>query len=94
MNLKEMYKEIFEVVSRVTDVDEHSILNSNVEDAVDARYLLIHFLSQKLTDNQIASLTKLTRQSVNKIRNNFQYRIRKWSVSTNMQLISKEIETI
>lgn len=80
-------------VKNETGVEEYEMLHSNSEEAVDARYILIHLLSQKLTDSQISSVTKLTRQSVNKIRNNFQYKIKKWSVATNLQHISNDVAT-
>lgn len=89
----DLYKEVVVVVKNETGVAEYEMLHSNSEEAVDARYILIHLLSQKLTDTQISSLTRLTRQSVNKIRNNFQYKIKKWSVATNLQHISNEVAT-
>lgn len=89
----ELYKEMVVAVKNETGVEEYEMLHSNSEEAVDARYILIHLLSQKLTDSQISSVTKLTRQSVNKIRNNFQYKIKKWSVATNLQHISKDVAT-
>lgn len=89
----DLYKELVAVVSKETGVEESDIIHSNSEEAVDARYILIHLLSQKLTDIQISSLTRLTRQSVNKIRNNFQYKIKKWSVATNLQHISNILAT-
>ncbi len=89
----ELYKEMVVAVKNETGVEEYEMLHSNSEEAVDARYILIHLLSQKLTDSQISSVTKLTRQSVNKIRNNFQYKIKKWSVATNLQHISNDVAT-
>ncbi|UVX35896.1 MAG: DnaA protein [Bacteriophage sp.] len=89
----DLYRELVEAVSNETGIKENDLLHSNSEEAVDARYILIHLLSQKLTDGQISTLTKLTRQSVNKIRNNFQYKIKKWSVATNLQHISNEVAT-
>ena len=89
----DLYKEVVDAVKNETGVAEYEMLHSNSEEAVDARYILIHLLSQKLTDTQISSLTRLTRQSVNKIRNNFQYKIKKWSVATNLQHISNEVAT-
>lgn len=89
----DLYKKLVVVVSKETGVEEYDIIHSNSEEAVDARYILIHLLSQKLTDTQISSLTRLTRQSVNKIRNNFQYKIKKWSVATNLQHISNILAT-
>lgn len=89
----ELYKEMVVAVKNETGVEEYEMLHSNSEEAVDTRYILIHLLSQKLTDSQISSVTKLTRQSVNKIRNNFQYKIKKWSVATNLQHISNDVAT-
>lgn len=89
----DLYKEVVVAVKKETGVEEYEMLHSNSEEAVDARYILIHLLSQKLTDIQISTLTNLTRQSVNKIRNNFQYKIKKWSVATNLQHISNEVAT-
>lgn len=89
----ELYKEMVVAVKNETGVEEYEMLHSNSEEAVDARYILIHLLSQKLTDSQISSVTKLTRQSVNKIRNNFQYKIKNWSVATNLQHISNDVAT-
>ena len=89
----DLYKEVVVAVKNETGVEEYEMLHSNSEEAVDARYILIHLLSQTLTDTQISSLPQLTRQSVNKIRNNFQYKIKKWSVATNLQHISNEVAT-
>lgn len=89
----DLYKEVVVAVKNEAGVEEYEMLHSNSEEAVDARYILIYLLSQKLTDTQISSLTRLTRQSVNKIRNNFQYKIKKWSVATNLQHISNEVAT-
>lgn len=93
MKYIDLYKEVVVAVKNETGVEEYEMLHSNSEEAVDARYILIYLLSQKLTDTQISSLTRLTRQSVNKIRNNFQYKIKKWSVATNLQHISNEVAT-
>lgn len=93
MKIVDLYKETVVAVCSETGVSESDLIHSNSEEAVDARYILIHLLSQRLTDSQISSLTKLTRQSVNKIRNNFQHKITKWSIATNLQHISNEIAT-
>lgn len=56
----DLYKEVVVAVKNETGVAEYEMLHSNSEEAVDARYILIHLLSQKLTDTQISSLTRLT----------------------------------
>lgn len=93
MKIIDLYKETVVAVCKETGVCESDLIHSHSEEAVDARYILIHLLSQKLTDSQISNMTKLTRQSVNKIRNNFQNKIHKWSIATNLQHISNEVAT-
>lgn len=61
------------------ELDELSVLQSRKEECVDARYVLIKILSERLTDEQISSLSGLTRQAINKIRNNWDSRCR-WFV--------------
>ena len=89
----DLYKELVIAVADETGIGESEMLHSNLEEAVDARYILIYLLSLKLTDSQISALTNLTRQSVNKIRNNFRYKERKWSVAMNLQRINNRIAT-
>lgn len=43
----DLYKELVVAVSKETGVEEIDIIHSNSEEAVDARYILIHLLSQK-----------------------------------------------
>lgn len=70
------------------------ILHTNKEESVDARTILIYILSEKgLTDAQIASLTDLTRQGVNKLKNSVRHRRRKWSFNSDLQQISNELAT-
>lgn len=91
MKILDFYNDMVVAVCKETGVCETDLIHSNSEESVDARYILIHLLSQRLTDTQISNLTTLTRQSVNKIRNNFQYKIQKWSVAINLQHISNEV---
>lgn len=55
---------------------------TNKEEYVDARSVIIALMSDNgMTDGEIAHLFGKTRQCINKLRNNFQYRLRnKWSV--------------
>lgn len=59
----DLYKELVVAVSKETGVEENDMIHSNSEEAVDARYILIHLLpksspipkylpSQSLQDNQ------------------------------------------
>jgi len=86
------YHRVLKIVCQVTGQEE--IIHSNKEEAVDARTILIYILSGKgITDMEIARLTSLTRQGVNKLKNGFKYRKRKWSLSSNLQQISNELAT-
>ncbi len=91
MKIEDLYQEVLGTVCRNTGIGETPMLRSNKEYCVDARYLLIHFLSQKLTDEEIASLTGICRQSVNHIRNNFPNRLNKWSIKELLKSISAEL---
>ena len=67
---------------------------SNKEESVDARTILVCILSSKgISDHEIAQLTGLTRQCVNKLKNNCKYRKSKWSFSSNLQQISNALAT-
>lgn len=91
MKKEDLYQEVLGAVCRNTGIDETTMLRSNKEYCVDARYLLIHFLAQKLTDEEIATLTGIYRQSVNHIRNNFPNRLNKWSIKEAFEDISGEL---
>ena len=88
--IEDFYQKASQVVINVTGV-EH-IFQSNQEEAVDARSILIYILSEKgITDTQIASLTHLTRQGVNKLKNSARYRKQKFSFASNLQQIRNEL---
>ncbi len=91
MKAAELYQTMAATVCRHTGVGEVDMLESNKEECVDARYLLVHFLSQYLTDEDISRATGLTRQAVNYIRNHFEQKINKWGVKGNMADISNEL---
>lgn len=91
MKAAELYQNMVAAVCRHTGVGEVDVLESNKEECVDARYILIHFLSQYLTDEDIPRVTGLTRQAVNYIRNHFEQKMNKWSIKSNMSDIGDEI---
>ena len=67
----ELFNEILNKVADVTELDKESILHSNKEECVDARYVLIAVLSERLSDRQIAEISGLSHQLVNKAKNSF-----------------------
>lgn len=90
----DMYNAVKESVCRNTEVNEADMLSSNREECVDARSILVDVLIRKgVTEKEVSSLTGLTRQCVNKLKNGFSHRLRKWSVSTNLQSIDNELAT-
>lgn len=91
MKAAELYQNMVAAVCRHTGVGEVDVLESNKEECVDARYILIHFLSQYLTDEAISRVTGLTRQAVNYIRDHFEQKMNKWSIKSNMSDIGDEI---
>lgn len=91
MKAAELYQTMVAAHCRHTGVGEVDVLESNKEECVDARYILIHFLSQYLTDEDISRVTGLTRQTVNYIRNHFEQKMNKWSIKSNMSDIGNEI---
>lgn len=91
--ISEFYQIVIGCVCRYTGLDEYSILMSNKEECVDARYIFIHILSQWLTDSQISSVTGLSRTCSNKIRNGFDGKCKlKFSIKFALQDIMKDLE--
>lgn len=91
MKIEELYNEVKVIVISETGIEELLMLRSRKESCVDARYLLVYFLAQKLTDDDISLLIGYPRQAVNHMRNNFQKRTSKWSVRRLMESISAQL---
>lgn len=90
--LQEYYQKALHTVQQVTGIDD--VLHTNKEEAVDARTILIYVLALKgISDNEIAQLTGLSRQGVNKLKNNYKFRKSRWSFVSNLQQTSNELAT-
>lgn len=90
--IKSFYSTAMQTVSRTFGITD--LYESNQEDSVDARSVLVYVLSERgITDSQIASLSGLTRQCVNKLKNSVRYRSRKWAYRSYLQQISNELAT-
>ena len=74
MNKVELFNNVLDNVCKVADLDADSVKSSNREECVDARYLVIAVLSEKLSDKQIAEVSGWSVQLVNKAKNNFHNR--------------------
>lgn len=80
MKTSEFYDQVRAAVIDEADVDGASLFASNAERDVDARHVLVHCLCRYLTDGEIVRLTGMSRSGVNKIRNTFDTRLRKFTV--------------
>lgn len=90
--IKSFYGKALHVVAQVSGVPD--MFGTNREEAVDARSILVYVLSSKgVSDLEIAALTGLTRQGVNKLKNSYKYRKSKWSYAANLKQISNELAT-
>lgn len=67
--LRHEYDNVSRIIKEYFEIDETSLLKSNKECAVDARYVLISILCETHNDNDIAVVSKLSKSVVNKIRN-------------------------
>ena len=74
MNKVELFNEVLDNVCKGTELDTDSLKSSNREECVDARYLVIAILSEKLSDKQIAEVSGWSVQLVNKAMNSFHNR--------------------
>ena len=85
-----LFQRVESKVMQVTGIKQ--LFHTNQEEAVDARTILIYILSEKgVTDTQIAELSGLTRQGVNKLKNSVRFRKRKFSFISDLQQIRNEL---
>lgn len=76
-----IFNEVLEKVSEVTELNNTDILHSNKEECVDARYVAIAILSEKLSDKQIAEVSGWSIQLVSKAKNAFRERCKfRWGL--------------
>lgn len=74
MDKRDLFEEILGKVCEMTELPGEKVCESNLEECVDARYLVIAVLSKKLSDKQIAEVSGWSIQLVNKAKNNFHKR--------------------
>lgn len=81
MNKVELYKNILGKVCEMTELSCEKVCKSNLEECVDARYVVIAVLSEKLSDKQIAEVSGWSVQLVNKAKNSFHNRCKcRWGL--------------
>lgn len=74
MNKREYYESILGKVCEMTELSVEKVCKSNLEECVDARYVVIAVLSEKLSDKQIAEVSGWSVQLICKARNSFHNR--------------------
>ena len=74
MNKREYFDFILGRVCEMTELSSEKVCKSNLEECVDARYVVIAVLSEKLSDKQIAEVSGWSVQLVNKAKNSFHNR--------------------
>ena len=81
MNKVDLFNEVIDNVCKGTELDTDSVKSSNREECVDARYLVIAVLSEKLSDKQISEVSGWSVQLVNKAKNSFHNRCKcRWGL--------------
>ena len=74
MDKRDFFDFILGKVAEMTGISLEKVLKSNLEECVDARYVAIAVLSEKLSDKQIAEVSGWSVQLVNKAKNSFHKR--------------------
>lgn len=74
MYKKELFEDVLEKVCELTELSVEKVCKSNLEECVDARYVIIAVLSERLSDRQIAEVSGWSVQLVNKAKNSFHNR--------------------
>lgn len=81
MDKREYFSSIMGKVCEMTGVSFWKVCKSNQEDCVDARYLAIAVLSERLSDKQIAELGGWSVKLISKVRGNFNERCKfRWGL--------------
>ena len=81
MDKMELFNEVLWKVCEMTELSVEKVCKSNLEDCVDARYVVIAVLSEKLSDKQIAEVSGWSVQLVNKAKNGFASRCKcRWGL--------------
>lgn len=89
MEKREYFDFILGKVCENTQLSCEKVCKSNLEECVDARYLVIAVLSEKLSDKQIAEVSGWSVQLVNKARNAFVNRCKfRWGLKELYKAVS------
>lgn len=92
MRKDEVFRDVMEVVARVTGLSERELLESRTEEATDGRYLVVRALAKLgFTDSDSASVLGCTRQAVGYLRNRYK-KAGKWLLENEWKSLRKWLE--
>lgn len=81
MDKRDFFDFILGKVCEMTEIPLEKVCKSNLEECVDARYVVIAVLSERLSDKQIAEVSGWSVQLVNKAKNSFASRCKyRWGL--------------
>lgn len=81
MGKREFFDFVLGKVCEMTEISLGKVCKSNLEECVDARYVVIAVLSERLSDKQIAEVSGWSVQLVNKAKNSFANRCKyRWGL--------------
>ena len=90
--MREFYKLVTAIICRHTGYDEKQLLHDRHELTTDARHLLMHLLSERLTNQDIVHLTCLPKQTVSRLLNGYRLRAKqKYSLRCLETEVRKEL---
>ena len=90
MDKREYFDFILGKVCEMTELSHEKVFKSKLEECVDARYVVIAVLSEKLSDKQIAEVSGWSVQLVNKAKNSFHNRCKcRWGLKELYKELSK-----
>lgn len=88
---EKIFRDVMEVVARVTGLSERELLTSRTEEATDGRYLVVKYLWRLMPCVCIGELIGRTRQGVRSIMQ--RQKGDTWLMERNWQEVVKEMES-
>lgn len=92
--MRDYYQLVMSVICRHTGFNEMQLLHDRHELTTDARHLLMHLLSERLTNQDIVHLTRLPKQTVSRLLNGYRMRCKqKYSLRCLEAEVRRELGT-
>lgn len=90
---RDFFEKVITNVSMVSLLERAEILSCNREDCVDARYVAVAVMSERMSDGQIARASGWSVQLVNKAKNVFRDRCRyRWGLKQMYDEVKKGVD--